>query len=601
MGLLDKNKNAVGDSKNFKYLDDLIHSGAKEIVLDSDIVLGDDEESQYSQGIKLDADDLIVDGNGHTIDARRKTRIFYCTGKRITLKNMTLTRGSFDGYGGAIYIYKGDLTVMESIFQNNFVSIDGAAIYNDGGNLSVFESKFVDNISGSCDGTIFNDEGNLIVRESIFDHNACLCDCIVIYNEFNSSAIIEKSRFINNGSEDWAIYNSGHLTIKKSQFKDDRLKEKAIRAIYNEGVMTIQDTCFDVKTGDSSKDVYNDMHLIINGGLSLSQAESIDNDGVIILSKDFTDEINIPGKMIKLEALGKNHRDFTYLNELINGESNKIKLENDILLNIENHEDEKFKNGIKIDKDHFEIDGNGHTIDAQGLTRIFECTGKNIFIKNITLKNGFSEEKGGAIYNDGMLTIMESTLKGNLASYGGAIYNHERELNITDSLFVANMSKWDGGAIKNGGELSITDSTLLKNASSRAGAIYNLGRLRISASKFAGNTAKFEGAISNEAGECIVFGSTFVGNETSYDCGAIYSWKGELKIWGSTLKENTADRYGGAIYLWNCDSLTIIESTLTGNTAKRKGGALYLKKSKYKSENCTFMDNEPDDVYEEKD
>jgi hypothetical protein len=38
MGFLDKVKNAFG-SKNFKYLDDLIHSGVKEIVLDSDIIL----------------------------------------------------------------------------------------------------------------------------------------------------------------------------------------------------------------------------------------------------------------------------------------------------------------------------------------------------------------------------------------------------------------------------------------------------------------------------------------------------------------------------------------------------------------------------------
>ena len=33
-------------SKNFKYLDNLIHSGAKEVILDSDIVLGDGEESE---------------------------------------------------------------------------------------------------------------------------------------------------------------------------------------------------------------------------------------------------------------------------------------------------------------------------------------------------------------------------------------------------------------------------------------------------------------------------------------------------------------------------------------------------------------------------
>lgn len=66
-------------SKNFKYLDDLIHSGAKEIVLDSDIVLGDGEESEYEDGIRLDVDDLIIDGNGHGIDARGKARIFECT------------------------------------------------------------------------------------------------------------------------------------------------------------------------------------------------------------------------------------------------------------------------------------------------------------------------------------------------------------------------------------------------------------------------------------------------------------------------------------------------------------------------------------------
>ena len=63
-------------SKNFKYLDDLIHSGAKEIVLDSNIVLNDEEESEYSEGIKLDVDNLVIDGQGYTINVKGKTRIF---------------------------------------------------------------------------------------------------------------------------------------------------------------------------------------------------------------------------------------------------------------------------------------------------------------------------------------------------------------------------------------------------------------------------------------------------------------------------------------------------------------------------------------------
>ena len=71
----DKDKLAFGS--NFKYLDELIHSGAKEIVLDSDIVLSDGEESEYLEGIKLDVDDLTLDGNGHIIDSHEKARIFW--------------------------------------------------------------------------------------------------------------------------------------------------------------------------------------------------------------------------------------------------------------------------------------------------------------------------------------------------------------------------------------------------------------------------------------------------------------------------------------------------------------------------------------------
>ena len=73
---------------NFKYLDELIQSGAKEIVLDSDIVLSDGEESEYKNGIKLDVDDLTIDGNGYAIDALKSARIFHCTGKNVSEYNI---------------------------------------------------------------------------------------------------------------------------------------------------------------------------------------------------------------------------------------------------------------------------------------------------------------------------------------------------------------------------------------------------------------------------------------------------------------------------------------------------------------------------------
>ena len=96
--------------RNFKYLDDLIHSGVKEIILNSDIVLGDDEESEYIDGIKLDKDGLVINGNGFTVDARGKTRIFCCTGKNIIIKNITLKNGFAEKLGGAINKKEGSLT-----------------------------------------------------------------------------------------------------------------------------------------------------------------------------------------------------------------------------------------------------------------------------------------------------------------------------------------------------------------------------------------------------------------------------------------------------------------------------------------------------------
>lgn len=60
-------------SKNFKDLDDLVHSGVKEIVLDSDIILEKGESSNDEYSLKFDVDGLIIDGNGYTIDGRDKT------------------------------------------------------------------------------------------------------------------------------------------------------------------------------------------------------------------------------------------------------------------------------------------------------------------------------------------------------------------------------------------------------------------------------------------------------------------------------------------------------------------------------------------------
>lgn len=125
----------MGDVNNFKFFDDLIHSESENIVLTSDIILDEDEEDQYSRGIEIDLNDLTIDGNGHTIDAMGKARIFECIWRNILIKNIALNNGlAIDG--GAIY-NKGNLKIMSSKISRNKSLNNGGAIYNDNGRISI--------------------------------------------------------------------------------------------------------------------------------------------------------------------------------------------------------------------------------------------------------------------------------------------------------------------------------------------------------------------------------------------------------------------------------------------------------------------------------
>ena len=180
--IVEDSKNTIGSEvRNFWYLDDLIHSGSKEIVLDSDIKLDKKEKSTYLDGIELDVDDIVIDGNGHTIDAQGKVRIFFCTGKNITIKNITLKEGcsenkksAYNERGGAIYNDSGEITIIETTFIKNRSNEHGGAIYNFAGKITITESTFTQNNTMLCGGSIHNKNGEITITGSSFTQNTAL-------------------------------------------------------------------------------------------------------------------------------------------------------------------------------------------------------------------------------------------------------------------------------------------------------------------------------------------------------------------------------------------------------------------------------------------
>jgi len=132
--------------------------------------------------------------------------------------------------------------------------------------------------------------------------------------------------------------------------------------------------------------------------------------------------------------------------------------------------------------------------------RVFDVSkGVLVTISNLTIKNGEPGEgypNGGGIYNEGTLTLTDSTVSGNRALDGGGIDN-EGTLTLINSSLSGNSALADdphgtgyGGGIDNEGTLTLSNSSISSNsASTSGGGIYNGGRLTLTNSSVSGNKA----------------------------------------------------------------------------------------------------------------
>lgn len=214
-------------------------------------------------------------------------------------------------------------------------------------------------------------------------------------------------------------------------------------------------------------------------------------------------------------------------------------------------------------------------------------------ISNVAMAGNTATDKGGAIFNSddktgakGDLTLNNVDLKGNKANFGGAIWN-EGTLTVNGGSFEGNTAKSAAGAIYNaaGATLTVDGVTFADNSSAKAGAINNYnGTVTIENSTFKGNNAgkSMGGAVTNTSGNApgksiiTITGSTFEDNKAG-NGGAVWNGSnGKVEIADSTFKGNKAlvgAGQGGAIT--NADQMNITGSTFEGNQAGKIGGAIF--------------------------
>jgi predicted outer membrane repeat protein len=184
-----------------------------------------------------------------------------------------------------------------------------------------------------------------------------------------------------------------------------------------------------------------------------------------------------------------------------------------------------------------------------------------------------SPGEGGAVFEDGSLSITGSAFSNNIAKaqtttssyggYGGALYVGDGGATITGTTFTSNTAaggttgRGHGGAIDmDGSNLILSGTTFTSNTAVSAGA----------------SSSPYGGALYTDEGGTTTDTTTFSGNSapTGYG-GAVYS-QSAVRLLTSTLNGNTAS-VGGGVYSDGADA--IVNSTIAGNAATTEGGGIY--------------------------
>ena len=124
---------------------------------------------------------ITIEGGGHTISGDEKFPIFVVRGGRLTVNNLTLTEGYFEGSwekgwaaaGGIQVRNGGKLFVNDSVFTNNRSGKGhGGAIAVDRSELTVDNSSFSKNRSSGQGGAIYVWDSKASITNSAFVDNS---------------------------------------------------------------------------------------------------------------------------------------------------------------------------------------------------------------------------------------------------------------------------------------------------------------------------------------------------------------------------------------------------------------------------------------------
>ncbi|KZX11634.1 Ig-like domain repeat protein [Methanobrevibacter filiformis] len=454
------------------------------------------------------------------IDALGNSTIFYLgSNVYVNFTNMSFVNANGANGGG---IYGGsttNITVINSKFTNNTVSVSGGAIYGSGV-LTVINSSFINNTATSQGGAIRATGPSFILNNSNFSDNYASSGGAI--HNGGSNGLIYNSIFNNNSAtQGGAIrHTTNNLTIYNSNFTNNKIQE----TINNNGGGAIW-------SGGST--------LTIN--VSYFENNSANGTGS-----------NTGGGAIYNTVTKTVINNSTFINNSATGNSNA----NGYGGAIYNYNVADFK----ITNSSFK----NNNVSNYGAA-IYN-TGTNFNVNNSIFDSNYARY-GGTIYNTANnFTVLQSNFTNNTANLGAAIYNTAgTNFKVNNSNFINNTATSNAGAIYNTGaaNFTITESNFVNNSAQGIGTNNGGGAVYIT---------------GNNSNNFTIKNSKFINNHADDDGGAIYQQLSlNLTILNSEFTNNSANNNGGAIYN-NGTYFNLNNSNFTNNSAPL-GGAIFLDRS----------------------
>lgn len=561
----DVNDIELSISPNAKTFTDLqsIFWATKEgdtITLDSDYIYNEDFRGGRTIGIGVDRASLTVDGNGHTIDGNKKSRILFVDTNygNLILKNINFINGYNKDGSGAILCKGSNLQIINCTFtDNNGGNMIGGAVSVFADNATITNSKFTNNIASQSGGALRLEGYNQKVIGNTFTGNVASEKLGGAISMMTHNGILSNNTFTKNvAGRDGGAFNIQGLEMEshgvKNTISNNKFYENS--AIYGGAASLKSEDC--IVTDNEFMDNYA---TELGGAMRISGA--LKNTGTVTNNIFTNNHADLSGGAVYIDGNGTEVTQNTF-------ESNTA------------------KNGAG---GAFDINGHNTIVQENTITHstaktiggAFYLHGNNIqVIKNEITKASSGGNGGGAYIDGASATVTNNKFTScNSGTLGGALLIKSNNAILTYNDFIQNIAKTSGGAVYlEGASVTMKSNTFTENqagATSVGGAVRWTGNnAKISDNTFTRNTAQI--ALD-------IYGSgtnpTISNNQYSSDEASSLRWEGSSKI-------KTTLTFPNKSY-----SVIVTPKTLTATLKDANGKALSSKEINFSLNGKTLKGN----------